>query len=79
MSFDTTHYSLPGTLYDAPVTQKNEYMVLNFHPNASHNVRLRNPGIWVVNVDSVASASKIAQGIKFNYTSQQLLKAIKHN
>ena len=42
-------------------------------------MRLRKLEIGVVNVDSLASASKIAQAIKFNCTSQQLLNVIKQN
>ena len=42
-------------------------------------MRLRKPEIGVVNADSVASASKIAQAVKFNYASQQLLNVIKQN
>ena len=40
---------------------------------------VRKPEIWVVNVDSMASASKIARAVKFNYASQQLLNVIKQN
>ena len=40
---------------------------------------LRKAEIGVVDVDSGASASKIAQAVKFDYASQQLLNVIKQN